>query len=77
LWSCWNERNRSNHGEHHKTIDQFQFSFRQHVQAGVEGPSEKINPSEHALFGRWEKPSPDFVKINMDASFHLATKSGG
>jgi hypothetical protein len=31
LWSCWTERNRGNHGEKRKSIDQFQFYTRQHV----------------------------------------------
>jgi hypothetical protein len=76
LRSYWNYRNRGNHGEQHQTIRQFQFTVQQYVLKWKDHLKKEAKPSTAAAT-HWKGLSPDFVKINVDASFHVLTNSGG
>jgi hypothetical protein len=76
LWSWWSERNKGNHGEQRQSIDQFQFSVRRHVNEW-EIFLQKEQSAKELTECKWRRPPNDVLKINIDASFHQLTRSGG
>jgi predicted outer membrane repeat protein len=73
LWSCWTERNRENHGENRRTIEQFQFNVRSNWKQFL----KKDKSTKVLGTSTCTAPPFDWVKINTDASFSENTKSGG
>ena len=76
LWTCWEERNRGNHGEQYFTVGQFQYNAHRHVNEWNQF-FQKNKQNQQVPARRWELPPPHFVKINTDAAYHDDTKSGG
>jgi hypothetical protein len=76
LWNWWHERNKSRHGEHQQSVEEFQFNARRHVDEWKSFIAKKKNPNV-SITADWEAPPENFVKINLDASFFEAGKNGG
>jgi hypothetical protein len=76
LLTVWTERNKGNHGEKRMSVKQFQFSVRQHVDDWKKFLNIQKQPTIPSN-RQWSGPAPDFVKINVDASFRHDTRDGG
>ena len=76
LWSWWHERNRGRHGEPHQSVSSFQYNARRYVDEW----KLHLQPKQKTMVSigrRWEAPPSEFLKINIDASYHETLRSGG
>lgn len=70
MWCWWHERNKGDHGERRLPVQEFQVNVRRHVDEWLEFlKPEQADAARLLLHRSWVKPSQEFVKINIDASF--------
>lgn len=77
LWMWWTERNKANHGKTRLSVDSFvaHVGYTTLEWSQYHGPTHKDATPGQIL--SWKPPPPDFIKLNMDASFHANSGRGG
>ena len=64
------------HGDNYQSVDSFHFNARRHVDEWKKYMCTEKRSRTH-MATSWEAPPVDFIKMNIDASFHVDTRNGG
>ena len=76
LWRWWSARNKANAGEKMASSDEICKSVAFHLMdiAKLGNPSHVV---PRTIILKWKPPPADCYKVNVDASFHPRTMTGG
>jgi len=76
LWMCWSERNRIREGETGRGAFWLSHSINVRMTEWKKQATQNERTGSRPV-SKWEKPGPEYIKVNCDAAFDAVTGNGG